>query len=79
MNMENLNLEGSAITPTVNFHSDNGVLELKGRSIPENSIEFYKPLASLLHPAEDLSPMKTESPKIFGMRAITFWCFSNFL
>jgi hypothetical protein len=42
--MENLNLEGSAKTPTVKFDSTNGVLELKGRSIPENSIEFYKPL-----------------------------------
>ncbi len=42
--MENLNLEGSAKTPTVNFDSGNGTLELKGRSIPENSIEFYKPL-----------------------------------
>lgn len=42
--MENLTLEGSAKTPTVSFDSDNGVLELKGRSIPENSIEFYKPL-----------------------------------
>lgn len=42
--MENLNLEGSAKTPTVKFDNTNGVLELKGRSIPENSIEFYKPL-----------------------------------
>ena len=42
--MENLNLEGSAKTPTVKFDGTNGVLELKGRSIPENSIEFYKPL-----------------------------------
>lgn len=42
--MENLTLEGSAKTPTVKFDYENGVLELKGRSIPENSIEFYKPL-----------------------------------
>ena len=42
--MENLKLEGSAKTPTVNFDSSKGTLELKGRSIPENSIEFYKPL-----------------------------------
>lgn len=42
--MENLNLEGSAKTPTVSFDNSNGKLELKGRSIPENSIEFYKPL-----------------------------------
>jgi hypothetical protein len=42
--MENLILEGSAKTPSVNFDAAKGVLELKGRSIPENSVEFYKPL-----------------------------------
>jgi hypothetical protein len=42
--MENLTLDGSAKTPTIKFDAENGVLELKGRSIPENSIEFYKPL-----------------------------------
>lgn len=31
-------------TPLVNFNSDAGKLELKGRSIPENSIEFYNPV-----------------------------------
>ena len=42
--MENLVLEGSAKTPSIKFDAANGVLELKGRSIPENSVEFYKPL-----------------------------------
>lgn len=42
--MENLILEGSAKTPSVTFNSSEGKLELKGRSIPENSVEFYKPL-----------------------------------
>lgn len=42
--MENLMLEGTPKTPTVNFNKEAGVLEIKGRSIPENSIEFYKPL-----------------------------------
>jgi hypothetical protein len=42
--MENLKLEGSAKTPTVSFDAASGTLELKGRSIPENSVEFYKPL-----------------------------------
>ncbi len=41
--MEELKIEGSAKTPTVEFKGD-GELLLKGRSIPENSIEFYKPL-----------------------------------
>lgn len=42
--MDNLHLEGSAKTPEVFFNSDSGILLLRGRSIPENSIEFYKPL-----------------------------------
>jgi hypothetical protein len=42
--MENLILEGSAKTPSVTFNATEGKLELKGRSIPENSVEFYKPL-----------------------------------
>lgn len=44
MNMENILREGSAKTPSVSFDSQTGILELKGRSIPENSLEFYKPL-----------------------------------
>lgn len=42
--MDNYSLEGSAKTPSISFDGDKGVLELRGRSIPENSIEFYKPL-----------------------------------
>lgn len=42
--MENLILEGSAKTPSITFNANEGKLELKGRSIPENSVEFYKPL-----------------------------------
>lgn len=41
--MEDLILEGTAKTPTIDFKSS-GELIIKGRSIPENSIEFYKPL-----------------------------------
>jgi hypothetical protein len=45
--MENLKHEGSSKTPEVDFNSS-GELLLKGRSIPENSIEFYKPLIEWL-------------------------------
>lgn len=41
--MEDLKIEGSAKTPTIEFKGS-GELLLKGRSIPENSIEFYKPI-----------------------------------
>ncbi len=42
--MENLIIEGSPKTPEVKFNFEEGSLELKGRSIPENSVEFYQPL-----------------------------------
>ncbi len=42
--MDNVNIEGTAKTPQVEFDASNGKLLIKGRSIPENSIEFYKPL-----------------------------------
>ncbi|MBA3704330.1 MAG: DUF1987 domain-containing protein, partial [Bacteroidetes bacterium] len=35
-------------TPTITFDTGKGFLEIKGRSIPENSIEFYKPLVDWL-------------------------------
>ena len=46
--MEPLSIEGTAKTPTVKFNAQDGVIEIKGRSIPENSIEFYKPLVEWL-------------------------------
>lgn len=42
--MENLVIAGSPKTPSIDFNAESGKIVLKGRSIPENSIEFYKPL-----------------------------------
>jgi hypothetical protein len=46
--MEKYSIDGTPKTPTINFDLGSGVLEIKGRSIPENSIEFYKPLVDAL-------------------------------
>ena len=46
--MESIFIEGTLKTPTVKFDGKSGVIEIKGRSIPENSIEFYKPLVDWL-------------------------------
>ncbi|MEQ8908005.1 MAG: DUF1987 domain-containing protein [Vicingaceae bacterium] len=46
--MENLTIEGTPKTPTIKFNPEEGKLLIQGRSIPENSIEFYKPLVDLL-------------------------------
>lgn len=42
--MEPIIIEGTPKTPSIKFDSKDGVFEIKGRSIPENSVEFYKPL-----------------------------------
>lgn len=46
--MEPINIEGTPKTPTIRFDATAGVFEIKGRSIPENSVEFYKPLVDWL-------------------------------
>jgi hypothetical protein len=46
--METITIEGTPKTPTIKFEYEKGFLEIKGRSIPENSIEFYKPLIDWL-------------------------------
>lgn len=46
--MEPIIIEGSPKTPTVHFDANEGVFKLEGRSIPENSVEFYKPLVDWL-------------------------------
>ncbi len=46
--MESLLIDGTPKTPSVSFDATKGAIEIKGRSIPENSIEFYKPLVEWL-------------------------------
>ncbi len=46
--MEPIIIEGTPKTPSVRFDATQGIIEIKGRSIPENSIEFYKPLVDWL-------------------------------
>jgi len=42
--MDPIIIESTAKTPEINFDADKGLLEMKGRSIPEHTVEFYKPL-----------------------------------
>ena len=41
--MDNLELEPSNKTPKIDFNASTGILEISGRSIPENSVEYYRP------------------------------------
>ena len=46
--MKELVIKGEAKTPTINFNFLSGELLISGRSIPENSVEFYEPIISWL-------------------------------
>ena len=46
--MEKIFIEPTRVTPLINFDPDEGILEIKGRSSPENSIQFYQTLMDAL-------------------------------
>lgn len=46
--MENLVLEGTQSSPDIFFDAKTGVLEIKGKSYPENPAEFYGPVLGWL-------------------------------
>ena len=46
--MESIVISGTNKTPEVNFEASTGKLEISGRSIPENSYQFYEPLLTWL-------------------------------
>ncbi|HLU87002.1 MAG TPA: DUF1987 domain-containing protein, partial [Taishania sp.] len=42
--LETFRLEGSPKTPKIELDSEKGVLLFRGRSIPENSFDFFEPI-----------------------------------
>jgi hypothetical protein len=58
--MESLVIEGTSKTPSVKFDPNSGLIEIKGRSIPENSIEFYKPMVDWLEKYAKTPKTKTK-------------------
>jgi hypothetical protein len=57
--MDTLNIEAGTKTPKILLGS-NGVIELKGKSIPENSVEYYKPVFEWLDSYAKQPSGKTE-------------------
>lgn len=58
--MDSINIEGTPKTPSVKFNAETGVLEIAGRSIPENAVEFYKPLVDWIENYGSAAQSKTE-------------------
>lgn len=46
--MEPLIIAAGAKTPYISLKPESGAIEIKGKSIPENSVEFYQPVLSWL-------------------------------
>ncbi len=46
--MEIINLEGTEDTPKIILDKNNGIFEISGRSLPEDSAEFYQPILDWL-------------------------------
>lgn len=46
--MEIIKLEGTEDTPEITLDADNGIFEISGRSLPEDTAEFYQPVLDWL-------------------------------
>lgn len=44
--MEPISRESTPKTPSIEFDHSQGLLEIKGRSNPENTLDFYRPLVA---------------------------------
>jgi hypothetical protein len=44
-----LSIEGTRVTPTISFQKNENVLCFTGRSSPENSIEFFRPVFDFIN------------------------------
>ena len=42
--MENIEIQPTATTPRISFRPEEGYFEISGKSLPENSYDFFQPL-----------------------------------
>lgn len=57
--MEDLLIEATENTPYIHFRADVGLLEMKGRSIPEDATSFYFPVFDWMNSYVDEPAPKT--------------------
>ncbi|MCG8476383.1 MAG: DUF1987 domain-containing protein [Cytophagales bacterium] len=58
--MEIIKLEGTEDTPRILLDQKNGIFEISGRSLPEDSAEFYQPILEWLRAYSESANDKTE-------------------
>jgi len=78
--MENIYMESSSRTPLINFDFDEGKLELRGRSIPENSKKMFEPLFSWMDKyAENPKPVTKVTLALEYFNTSSSKCLLDFL
>lgn len=75
--MEKINLESTATTPQVVFDKEQGYFEITGKSLPENTFEFYKPLLEWMD--EYVANPKSESTLVFKLEYFNTASTAHFL
>jgi hypothetical protein len=58
--MQILNLEGTEDTPKIILDKNNGIFEISGRSLPEDSAEFFQPVLDWLDEYKEAPNDSTE-------------------
>lgn len=56
--MENLIIEETKYTPSINLNVENGTIDIVGKSYPENTFEFYEPVMKWLEDYFNTSALK---------------------
>lgn len=59
--IEDLIISGTNKTPEVKLSAGKGVIEISGKSIPENSVEFYQPIFNWMEAYSENPLAKTET------------------
>jgi len=75
--MERIEIEPTSTTPRINFRPEEGYFEIAGKSLPENSFEFYKPLLDFMEAYAE-SPVKNTS-LVFKLQYFNTSSTSHFL
>ncbi|MDF1881787.1 DUF1987 domain-containing protein [Sulfurimonas sp. MAG313] len=67
--MQNLRIEETKYTPDIDMNAQSGVIGMRGKSYPENTFEFYKPVMGWV---QDYFSTEAKDKTIINMEIIYF-------
>ena len=68
--MENLTIEETKYTPSINLNVERGTVDIIGKSYPENTFEFYEPVMKWL---EDYFKGNAQKKTVLNFEIIYFF------